>query len=74
MSDLARNRSELASLINTLKFNEDDKPIGLEALDAWPWGGIAYRPRWSKLRTERLVPHSADTSAEHDSYVAHRAK
>lgn len=40
--------------------------------DVWLHGAIRYRRKYSKLSTERIVPHIADSGAEHDRYVAHR--
>jgi hypothetical protein len=72
VQDIARTRRELVRAINSLRFKKTDDRIGLEVLDIWTYGGNVYRRRYSKNKTERLVPHSVDTAAEHDRYMAKR--
>lgn len=72
--DTGRTRAELVGLINSLQLKKSDDRIGPEVLDIWTHGAIAYRRGWSKNKTERLVPHSADTAAEHDRYMTKRAE
>ena len=74
MDDCARTRRELVGLINSLDLREDDHPVDLSYADVWRHGAIRYRRKYSKLDTERVVPHSADSGIEYDRYVAHRQK
>lgn len=74
MEDVARSRPELVSLIQSLELLKSDETIPVEWVNHWPHGGAAYRRRFSKNDTERLVPFSADLAIEHDLYVGRRKK
>lgn len=74
MTDVAMSREEMVRVIRTLKFRKSDEPIGMEVLDVWVHGAIAYRRAWSKIDTERLVPNSADIAVELARYLELREK
>jgi hypothetical protein len=72
--DVARTRPELTRRIRSLKLVEDDEPVPLDWVDAWPHGGIAYRCGHSKRASERMVPLTEDMAIEADRYLEMRDK
>jgi hypothetical protein len=70
--DVARTRHELTRRIRSLKLVEDDEPVPLDWVEAWPHGGIAYRCGHSKRDSERMVPLSEDMAIEIDRYLEKR--
>ena len=73
VSDIALDRAEMVRVINTLKFRKSDERIGMDVLEIWVHGAVAYRRKWSKNNTERLVPNSADIACELSEYLMKRS-